>query len=171
LTSILSREDITQLLNQDPPIANSLRNPEEQLQPNGIDLTVSDISVFNSSGILNIDNEARVLSSTSPLIFNGAGYLDLVPGSYLITYNEVINLPRNIMGLAFPRSSLLRCGISIHTAVWDAGYSGRGKSLMLVYNTMGFRVYRHARVVQLVFFRLSSEVFKGYNGVFQKENL
>jgi dUTP pyrophosphatase len=136
-----------------------------------MDLTVGDVSLFNSSGILNIQNEARVLSSTSPLIFSAAGYLDLVPGCYLITYNEAVNLPRNIMGLAFPRSSLLRCGISIHTAVWDAGYSGRGQSLMLVYNTMGFRVYKHARVVQLVFFRLSRDVSRGYDGIFQKENL
>jgi dUTP pyrophosphatase len=171
LTSVLSREDISQLLNQNPPIVDGLQSLEEQLQPNGIDLTVSDVSLFGSSGILNIQNNARVLSSTSPLIFSAMGCLDLVPGCYLITYNETVNLPRNIMGLAFPRSSLLRCGISIHTAVWDAGYSGRGQSLMLVYNTMGFRVYQYARVVQLVFFRLNRDVIKGYDGVFQKENL
>jgi len=171
LTSVLSREDIIQLISQNPPIVNGLRSPEEQIQPNGIDLTIGDISVFNSPGIFHLHNDKRVLSSTSPLIFTSTGYIDLIPGCYLITYNEVVNLPINIMGLAFPRSSLLRCGLTIHTAVWDAGYYGRGQSLMIVYNSQGSRVYKHARVVQLVLFRLSRDVVTGYDGIFQEENL
>ena len=170
MTSALSREDIIELLDQDPPIVQGLRSPQEQIQPNGIDLTIKEISLFNSSGILGLNNDVRVLSSTSPLIFDSTGYIDLNQGCYLITYNEVVNLPNNIMGLAFPRSSLLRCGLNIHTAVWDAGYCGRGQSLMVIYNTHGFRVYQYTRVVQLVFFRLSKYVSTGYNGVFQKEN-
>jgi dUTP pyrophosphatase len=94
-----------------------------------------------------------------------------LPGCYLVTYNEVVNLPKNIMALATPRSSLLRCGVSIHSAVWDAGYSGRSQSLMVVYNPQGFRLYRNARIVQMVFFFLSREVPQGYQGVFQGENI
>ena len=84
--------------------------------------------------------ESRVLSSTSPLVFDGLGRVDLLPGCYLVTYSEVVNLLKNIMALATPRSSLLRCGVSIHSAVWDAGYSGRSQSLMVVYNPQGFRL-------------------------------
>jgi dUTP pyrophosphatase len=97
--------------------------------------------------------------------------VDLLPGCYLVTYNEVVNLPRGIMALARPRSSLLRCGVSIHNAVWDAGYSGRSQSLMVVYNTEGFRLYRNARIVQMVFFFLSREAAEGYRGMFQGENI
>jgi len=68
-------------------------------------------------------------------------------------------------------SSLLRCGVSIHNAVWDAGYSGRSQSLMVVYNPQGFRLYRNARIVQMVFFFLSREVAQGYQGMFQGENI
>jgi len=125
LPSILSREDITHLIRQDAPIVAGLRNIEDQIQPNGVDLTLQNITLFNSSGILGLSNAVRVLSSTSPLVFNSMGYIDLLPGCYLITYNEVVNLPKTIMALAFPRSSLLRCGVSVHTAVWDAGYCGR----------------------------------------------
>jgi dUTP pyrophosphatase len=88
-----------------------------------------------------------------------------------VTFNEVVNLPRNIMALATSRSSLLRCGVSIHSAVWDAGYSGRSQSLMVVYNTRGFRLYRNARIVQMVFFFLSREVARGYQGMYQGENI
>jgi len=168
---ILSREDILKMLKASPPLVDNLFDVQQQVQPNGIDLTLKEIALLSSSGSLGLSNESRALSSTSPLVFDGLGRIDLLPGCYLVTYNEVVNIPRNIIALATPRSSLLRCGVSIHSAVWDAGYSGRSQSLMVVYNPRGFRIYRNARIVQMVFFLLSREVAQGYQGIFQGENV
>lgn len=171
MLGILSRDDIVKMLGATPPLVENLCDVEQQLQPNGIDLTLKDIAVFSSPGSLAFGNEGRVLSATSRLAFDGLGRIDLLPGSYLVTFNEVVNLPRNIMALAMPRSSLLRCGVSIHSAVWDAGYSGRSQSLMVVYNAQGFRLHRNARIVQMVFFFLRREATQGYQGMFQGENI
>jgi len=168
---ILSREDILKMLKASPPLVDNLVDIQQQVQPNGIDLTLKEVALLSSSGSLGLSNESRALSSTSPLVFDGLGRIDLLPGCYLVTYNEVVNIPRNIIALATPRSSLLRCGVSIHSAVWDAGYSGRSQSLMVVYNPRGFRIYRNARIVQMVFFLLSREVTQGYQGIFQEENV
>jgi dUTP pyrophosphatase len=168
---ILSREDVLKMLGASPPLVENLCDVRQQLQPNGIDLTLKEIALFSSSGSIGPGTESRVLSTTSPLVFDGLGRVDLLPGCYLITYNEVVNLPRDIMALALPRSSLLRCGVSIHNAVWDAGYSGRSQSLMVVYNPQGVRLHRNARIVQMVFFFLSREVAQGYQGMFQGENI
>jgi len=168
---ILSREDILKMLKASPPLVDNLFDVQQQVQPNGIDLTLKEIALLSSSGSLGLSNESRALSSTSPLVFDGLGRIDLLPGCYLVTYNEVVNIPRNIIALATPRSSLLRCGVSIHSAVWDAGYSGRSQSLMVVYNPRGFRIYRNARIIQMVFFLLSREVAQGYQGIFQGENV
>jgi len=168
---ILSREDILKMLGASPPLVENLCDSQQQVQPNGIDLTLKEVALFSSPGSLGPGNESRALSGTSPLVFDGLGRVDLLPGCYLVTYNEVVNLPKNIMALATPRSSLLRCGVSIHNAVWDAGYSGRSQSLMVVYNPQGFRLHKNARIVQMVFFLLSSEVAQGYQGVFQGENI
>ena len=168
---IFSREDILKMLKASPPLVDNLVDIQQQVQPNGIDLTLKEIALLSSSGSLGLSNESRALSSTSPLVFDGLGRIDLLPGCYLVTYNEVVNIPRNIIALATPRSSLLRCGVSIHSAVWDAGYSGRSQSLMVVYNPRGFRIYRNARIVQMVFFLLSREVAQGYQGIFQGENV
>ncbi len=73
------------------------------------------------------------------------------------------------MALGTARSSLLRCGVSMHTAVWDAGYSGRSQSLMVVHNPLGFRLQKNARIAQLVFLQLTRET-TGYQGVYQGEN-
>lgn len=168
---ILSREDILKMLKASPPLVDNLVDIQQQVQPNGIDLTLKEVALLSSSGSLGLSNKSRALSSTSPLVFDGLGRIDLLPGCYLVTYNEVVNIPRNIIALATPRSSLLRCGVSIHSAVWDAGYSGRSQSLMVVYNPRGFRIYRNARIIQMVFFLLSREVAQGYQGIFQGENV
>ena len=170
MSGALSRQDILQMLEAKPPLVENLCDLQQQVQPNGIDLTLKDIALLSSAGSMSSNNEGRVLSATAPLVLDGLGRVDLLPGCYLITFNEVVNIPRNIMALARPRSSLLRCGVSVHNAVWDAGYSGRSQALMVVYNPQGFRLFRNARIVQMVFFLLNSEVNEGYNGIFQGEN-
>ncbi len=168
---ILSREDILELLGGSPPLVENLCDVQQQVQPNGVDLTLKEVALFSSPGSVGPRNDDRILSSTSPLVFDGLGRVDLLPGCYLVTYNEVVNLPKDIMALATPRSTLLRCGVSIHHAVWDAGYSGRSQSLMVVYNAQGFRLHRNARIVQMVFLALTRQVAQGYDGMFQGENI
>jgi dUTP pyrophosphatase len=170
-TGALTRETILELLKAKSPLVENLCDIEQQVQPNGVDLTIRDIAMFCTPGAITTDNKNRVLSSTSPLAFDGLGRIDLLPGSYLVTCNEIVNLPANVMALAKPRSSLLRCGVTVQTAVWDAGYSGRSQSLLVIYNPQGFRIHKNARFIQLVFFYLNEKVQQGYNGVFQKENL
>jgi dUTP pyrophosphatase len=47
---------------------------------------------------------------------------------------------------------------------------GRSESMLVVYNTAGFRLKRNARIMQLLFYTLDSELEKGYSGVYQNEN-
>jgi deoxycytidine triphosphate deaminase len=42
--------------------------------------------------------------------------------------------------------------------------------LMVVYNPLGFRIQRNARVDQLVFFELAAKT-EGYGGAYQGENI
>lgn len=170
MSTVLSQEDIYRLIHQDPPLVESYTDLKEQLQPNGIDLTLREIAIPQSSGSITVSNQQRQLSDLAPLKFDGRDSISLMPGGYVVTYNEIVHLPKNIMGLIFPRSSLLRCGVTVHTAVWDAGYHGRGQSLLTVYNPSGIRLQKNARIVQLVFYRLTQET-EGYQGTYQKENI
>ena len=170
MATILSKEDIHRLLQQEPPLIEGWIDLEEQVQPSGVDLTLREVALPQSPGKIAVADSQRLVSDLAPLVFDGLGFIDLMPGAYIITYNEIVHLPRNIMALAAPRSSLLRCGVTINTAVWDAGYSGRSQSLMVVYNPQGFRLQRNARIVQLVFFQLTQET-EGYQGTYQGENI
>ncbi len=170
MSSVLSKKDIEKLLQQQPPLIEGMLNPEEQLQPNGADLTLRGISMLQSGGTIAISNSQRIVSDLAPLVFDGLGFIQLMPGIYSVTFNEVVNLPKDVMALATPRSSLLRCGVTVNTAVWDAGYCGRSESLLVVYNPQGFRLQKNARIIQLVFFKLENET-EGYNGKYQGENI
>ncbi len=170
MRTILSKQDISRLIQQQPPLIEDYVKLEDQLQPNGFDLTLREAALIQTGGQIGVSNAQRVVSNLVPLVFDGMGYLDLVAGSYIITFNEIVNLPRNVMALGAPRSSLLRCGVTVHMAVWDAGYSGRSQSLMVVYNPQRFRVQKNARIAQLVFFELA-DATEGYNGAYQGENI
>ena len=168
--SALSRETIRELVAGQPPLLEGYINLEVQLQPNGVDLTLQSISAFGSRGHLGVVSSDRILPAITEVPFDSEGFATLEHGSYLLTLNEVVNLPLDLMALGRPRSTLNRCGVSIHSAVWDAGYSGRSQCLLVVYNPFGFQVEHNARVLQLVFVPLSQPVTKGYSGRYQGEN-
>jgi dUTP pyrophosphatase len=170
MTAILAKSDIHRLLQQKPPLIEGYVDLEQQVQPNGIDLTLREVALLQSPGKITVADSQRQVSDLAPLVFDGLGFIDLMPGAYIITYNEVVHLPKNVMALATPRSSLLRCGVTVNTAVWDAGYSGRSQSLMIVYNPHGFCLQRNTRIVQLVFYRLTQKT-EGYRGAYQGENI
>ena len=168
--AVLADSEIRRLLDGEPPLVEDYIDLDTQVQANGFELTLRDVSVIQSAGRIDFDNSQRVISEVSPLVFDGMGDIELIPGTYLVTYNEVVHLPKNLMALGRPRSSLLRCGVTIGTAVWDAGYEGRSQSLLVVYNTRGIRLQKNARIMQLIFMEMTGES-KGYNGIYQGENI
>ena len=168
--AILSGSDIRKLIAAEPPLVEGYLDLDEQVQANGFDLSLRDIGFMQTGGQVAAENAGRVIPPVSPLVFDGLGFIDLPAGIYLVTYNEVVHLPKNVMALGRPRSSLLRCGVTVGTAVWDAGYEGRSQSLLVVYNPRGFRVQRNARLTQLVFMELTGES-AGYDGFYQGENI
>ena len=170
MSAILSKSEILSSIRNTPSLIEDYINLDEQVQSNGVDLTLRNISTLQSSGRIGTENNQRIISNLTSLIFDELDYIDLGLGAYVVTYNEIVNLPRNVMALGTARSSFLRCGVAIHTAVWDAGYSGRSQSLLTVYNPQGFRLQKNARITQLIFYRLTEET-EAYHGAYQKENI
>lgn len=167
---VLSREEIRRLIESDVPLVSDYFDLEMQLQPNGFDLRLASVQRHLGAGTIGIDNADRVLPELELVPVDNAGFVFLTPGPYHIAYAETVSLPADLMALGRPRSSLTRSGVAIHTAVWDAGYSGQSTSLLVVNNADGFRVQIGARVAQLVFIRLSRATLRGYEGIYQGEN-
>ena len=170
----MNRDAIAGLIEGSPPLVTDYVDLPAQLQPNGFDLTLRSVANYHSEsgpGSIGVANVNRRLPDTFEAHFDADGWVSLRPGPYLITFNEIVNIPRQLMALARPRSSLLRSGVAIHTAVWDGGYSGRSQALLTVHHPAGFRLEQNSRVAQLVFFPLAAPDPEGYVGRYRNENL
>jgi dUTP pyrophosphatase len=165
----LSKKELLRRLGGIPPLVENMPDPGLQIQENGIELTVREIARFVGEGALALDNRERMLAETETLPFDSEGWVRLKRGPYLVTYTETVNVPLDLIAVGRPRSSLMRSGATIESAVWDAGYSGRGQGLLVVSNRSGLRLKQGARVIQLVFYGLSSETEEGYGGMYQNE--
>ena len=152
-------------------LVESMIDTKTQTQMCGIELTLNRVERFTSAGAVAFDNSERKLPQTEPIDFDPSGWIDLSPGSYLVTFNEIVSIPKDVAALARARSTLQRCGASLETALWDPGYRGRSQSLLVVYNPQGLRLKKNARLMQLVFMRLEKEAEKVYSGKYQGENI
>lgn len=167
----LSQSELKELLHADPPLVEHAIDIEQQLQVNGFELTLQRIEQIQGAGKIAFSNQERIIPETTPIVFNEEGWTHLAPGAYKVIFNEIVNIPNNIAAIGLPRSSLTRCGATLETAVWDAGYRGRSESLLVIYNPEGMHIKKDARILQLVFMRLSTPVNKGYDGAYQDENI
>jgi dUTP pyrophosphatase len=144
--------------------------PELQRQPAGFDLTVRSVARYRGVGRLDLTNEQRYLPDVEEIAWPAeGGSIWLVPGGYLVTYNEEIAVPADSAGLVLPRSSLMRCGAVLHSALWDPGYRGRGQGLMVVYSPL--ELLPDARIGQFVLLMLEQAAGRLYDGTYQGENL
>lgn len=152
-------------------LVESMIDPKMQTQMCSMELTLQKIERFVSSGSVAFDNSERELPQTEALDFDESDWIDLARGAYLVTFNEIVNIPKDVAAIARARSTLLRCGASLETALWDPGYRGRSQSLLVVYNPLGLWLKKNARLMQLVFIRLEKEAEEIYEGRYQGENI
>lgn len=169
MKAVLSGNEIRALLRQANPLVEGCIDAEKQLQVNGFELTVQRVEALTEKGAIAFENTERRIPKSEKLEFNEQGWLFLPQGCYRLILNEIVNIPKDLIAIGKPRSSLTRCGATLETAVWDAGYSGRSEVLLVVLNKNGLNLKRNARVLQLLFLRMS-EVKKGYSGVYQHEH-
>ena len=166
---ILGKTELTKLVDE-ASLVSSYIDKDSQTQVNGFELTAKKIETFDGPGRIGFDNADRVLPEYKELPWGEDGWIFLAKGVYKITFNEIVSIPKDICAIALPRSSLLRSGVSVHTAVWDAGYSGRSEAMLAVYNESGFYLKKDARVIQLLFLELKSGQ-EGYSGRYMNENV
>lgn len=169
---ILNREEIESLI-KEKELFSGFVDLKTQVTPNGFDLTVASVSEFKGEGNLDFSNKERRLPETEELlpIKNNSedkfGWWNLKKGAYRIRTNETISLPKDLIAIAYPRSSLLRMGAFTQNAVWDAGFKGKSEFILVVDNPYGLKLKQNARIIQLIFIRMN-ETREGYKGIFQE---
>lgn len=162
----------------------------QQTQPCGVDLTLKRVMTWSSAGVIDFDNTQRRTAQTVDIPFEppqnrveiaansqsaqqqaekiskGGPYVDLTCGSYLVEFNEGVDMPLDLMGQILVRSSLFRSGALVHAGVMDSGYRGAVGAMLQVVNPHGLRLYKNAKLAQMVFQQMSEPV-ESYSGVYQ----
>ncbi len=155
-----------------PPFSDTIIkeyiDSDTQTQIAGFDLSIKELIELEDGGVVDFDNSKRVIPEHK-IISPIDGKWDIKPGGYLVKYNEIVDVPLNAIGIVLPRSSLMRSGATVCSAVWDPGYKGRGVGLFLVYANI--TLHQNARIAQIVFIETKDETKKGYSGKYQNENI
>jgi dUTP pyrophosphatase len=135
-----------------------------QVQPHGVDLTLGTVHEQVSAG--RIERGDKTVGDRREVAPDG-DIFRLDPGGYVVGYAERVAIPEEHVGFLYPRSSLLRNACMLNTAVWDAGYEGRGEGLLEVHHPV--ELERGARIAQLVL--AAADHADTYDGTYQRENL
>jgi deoxycytidine triphosphate deaminase len=158
---ILSGDEINQLVKK---VVSA--DSGEQKQPAGFDVTVSSIQSFPQTkftlGIEKGENSTLVQVPAAD-----DKYFDLQPGAYFVELNEITTIPPDAIGLLLPRSTLLRNGLDVRTALFDPGYSGQPKVMLVCHRPA--RVQKFSRIGQLVILKSDREFMNKYSGQYQGE--
>ena len=165
--SVLNMQEIARRILDDGLIRDYI-DLDVQLQPNGFDFTLKSVFKVKGDAKVDFDNSHRILPEAEEIEFDD--WIFLTKGYYKIVFNEIVKLSRDLMAIGRPRSTLVRSGANVLTAVWDAGYEGRSEAGLVVYNENGIWLKRNARIMQMVFIKLTGET-KPYAGKYHKENL
>jgi dUTP pyrophosphatase len=165
--TVLDRQTLLGLIAREG-LVTGIIDEATQVTPNGVELSLQKVYRFREAGAVDFDNKERRIPEYEEIAPTGDHY-SLPPGSYLVTYNETVHLPADVVAIGRPRSSLLRSGVTIESAVWDAGYEGRSRGLLMVFNPHGFVVTKSARLLHLVFIQLKRKT-KPYQGTYQGES-
>lgn len=93
-------------------------------------------------------------------------FIHLEAGAYLVEFNELVDMPLDVMGQIMVRSSLFRSGALVTAGVMDSGYKGAVGAMLQVVNPHGLKLLRNAKLAQMVFHQMS-EPTEGYSGTYQ----
>jgi dUTP pyrophosphatase len=151
---------------------------DEQVQPNGVDLTLESVHEQREPGHIGRDGtevgarqrrpaDAVVEGDSVDAVADRDDTYYLPPGGYVVRYAEVVSVPDDHVGFIYPRSSLMRNSCMLNTAVWDAGYEGKGAGLLQVHHDIGIEA--GARIAQFVL--AEGDAAGAYDGSYQGENL
>ena len=133
---------------------------DNQYQPAGIDLKLGQINVFdNKDDVYAIVNNVKQLPNQTELPESAVkigstklevGYTLEPHKPYIAVVDKKIKIDKDCAQIYLPRSSLLRAGVDVRTALGDPGFDGHLSFLIINHNDVPFFIKRGERFAQLI---------------------
>jgi len=152
-------------------------NLDQQLQPNGIDVRVDVIKKvpYNSMAPFKLyENGKKVVPAhhiCKGTLMNDEDAFVLERGyAYSAECFEVVKIPKNVMGMVYGRSTLMRNGVFCRASVYDSGFHDHVG--MMIYPFVDFWVQRGTRIAQIIFQSAKTAYqYNGQYGIVKGENV
>lgn len=132
---------------------------QDSRTPNGIDLRLGTVYELKEDECLyGLMNDGKNVPSHQPKpiqqigVHGGdiEGWVLLPNTPYILEVQNDIQISEDSMQTYYPRSTLLRSGCTLHTAVGDAGYHGKLAFLFINHSNTPFVLEKGVRFAQLV---------------------
>lgn len=144
---------------------------EEQIQPNGVDLTIGEVHRTSGSAHFfedGYEKPNRTLLGAERGPFEDGLHYELPSGQYIIVYGEKVEIPDGYVGRVYPRSRLMRSGLHLTSALWDSGYKGVGEGLLRIPRSIEYATFSEdMAIAQMVF--MPADASETYDGTHQRE--
>lgn len=138
---------------------------DAQVQPNGVDLRVKSISHVTGKAFVPTEGKADFgMVNWEELPTNDGWYELEKSAQYVVNFQEEISVSDGFCAIIVPRSSLLRAGAFITSALWDTGFQGQLGGVIRPLNDIA--IQRGARLAQVLFLRAEFNG-KRYEGRYQ----
>ena len=113
-----------------------------------------------------IGESVRILPPNVPAVRSAEKGYRIDPGrQYLVTTKESVEMPSDVVGLVWPRSTLQRAGLVLTTAVVDPGYHGELTFLLMNHSKVYAYLEYDVRIAHMLFF--GADGHGEYKGVYQ----
>lgn len=144
--------------------------PEIKINPNGVDLKISEVWKLPEEGVVTICDKIRKIEPEKMKIEpDKNGFYYLPKGTYELRVANKITIPKNAMALFYPRSTFNRLGIiKSQTAIGDSGYSGYCTQTVRI-AVQELQVHQEEFWFQMIFLDTNGEVNQLYEGHYQGE--
>lgn len=97
---------------------------EAAVQQQGVDVRIDSLSKVGGYGYIPVEGKTELGNRTEERISirNGKEVFILTPGYYEVTLKEACKIPNNCVLNYKTRSSLVRCGVTVFSGQFDAGF-------------------------------------------------
>lgn len=128
----------------------------------GYDLTLKEVKKIKGGTVSTIQTIVTPYEEVNTTTVNdNYEYYVLEPGTYSLTFEQGVKLPKSKTAFIRHRSSILRCGGIITSGVYDPGFEVDEMGAVLI-ATQPITIEKGARVAQIIIFdNFDAELYAG----------
>jgi len=159
---VLGIKELHRLVDEIKLVENLCQREMENPEGAGFDLRLGEVYELEGDGFLGIEERntpnTKLVGQAELNNLREDNFFVFQPGKYhLIKTIEKVNLPTNLSGIIFPRTTLFRSGLGLFNGVVQPGYSGELTFGICNLGTEPIKISFGARVVHITFHKVLGE--------------